>query len=66
MEQEILKDKIRGCLIAGATDYMIRMLPEGFFFDIVIRIGGTFILLLAVSLTGSVIISKTYKKNEIY
>ena len=49
-----------------ATDYMIRMLPEGFFFDIVIRIGGTFILLLAVSLTGSVIISKTYKKNEIY
>lgn len=26
------------------TDYMIRMLPEGFFYDMVIRIGGFFIL----------------------
>lgn len=30
-----------------AVDYMIRMLPEGFFLDMVIRIGGTFIGMLA-------------------
>lgn len=30
------------------TDYMIRMLPEGFFYDMVIRIGGFFILGLVV------------------
>lgn len=30
-----------------ASDYMIRMLPEGFFLDMVIRIGGTFIGMLA-------------------
>lgn len=30
------------------TDYMIRMLPEGFFSDMVIRIGLTFILMLAL------------------
>lgn len=30
------------------TDYMIRMLPEGFFYDMVIRIGGIFILGLIV------------------
>lgn len=31
-------------LFDPATDYMIRMLPEGFFFDMVMRIGGLFIL----------------------
>ena len=32
-----------------SEDYMIRMLPEGFFFDMVIRIGMTFVgMLLAV------------------
>lgn len=30
-----------------ASDYMIRMLPEGFFLDMVIRIGGMFIGMLA-------------------
>ena len=36
-----------------ATDYMIRMLPEGLFFDMVIRIGGIFIGILAVLLVFS-------------
>lgn len=31
-----------------ATDYMIRMLPEGFFYDFVFRIGGFFVESLAV------------------
>ena len=29
-----------------ATDYMIRMLPEGFFFDMTLRIGGFFVAFL--------------------
>ena len=33
-----------------ATDYMIRMLPEGFFYDMVMRIGGCFLGSLAVLL----------------
>ena len=36
-----------------AADYMIRMLPEGLFFDMVIRIGGIFIGILAVLLVFS-------------
>lgn len=30
------------------TDYMIRMLPEGFFYDMVMRIGMTFFCILAI------------------
>ena len=52
-------------LFDPATDYMIRMLPEGFFYDIVIRIGSIFIGVLILSLIVSIVISKTYKKNEI-
>lgn len=52
-------------LFDPTTDYMIRMLPEGFFFDIVLRIGSIFIGALAVSLLVCVLISKTYKRNEI-
>lgn len=33
-----------------ATDYMIRMLPEGLFFDMVVRIGAIFVGILAVLL----------------
>ncbi len=33
-------------LFDPATDYMIRMLPEGFFYDMVLRIGTVFILSL--------------------
>ena len=53
------------------TDYMIRMLPEGFFLDMVIRVGVIFIVLLAVPGVAAVVnmwkqkkkeISKTYKR----
>lgn len=46
-------------------DYMIRMLPEGFFSDIVLRIGSIFICFLIVSLLINIIISKTNKSNKI-
>lgn len=38
-----------------AEDYMIRMLPEGLFFDMVIRIGGIFLAELAVLLILSIV-----------
>lgn len=41
-----------------AEDYMIRMLPEGFFYDMVMRIGGIF----AAFMIGSLIISVIWKK----
>lgn len=44
------------------TDFMIRMLPEGFFFDMVIRIGIIFIIMLVLLLVGSVFL----KKKEIH
>ncbi|MDY5846765.1 MAG: TIGR01906 family membrane protein [Bariatricus sp.] len=44
------------------TDYMIRMLPEGFFFDMVIRIGLIFVGLLLITLIIAVIVQKTDKK----
>lgn len=46
-----------------AEDYMIRMLPEGFFFDMVMRIGGIFIVFLLGFLIMSVIWKKINKKN---
>lgn len=49
-----------------ATDYMIRMLPEGFFYDFVFRIGGFFVGSLAVlGLVSAVCIfmEKHKKKN---
>ena len=39
-----------------AEDYMIRMLPEGLFFDMVIRIGGIFLAGLAVLLILSIVL----------
>ena len=50
-----------------ATDYMIRMLPEGLFFDMVIRIGGIFIGILAVLLVFSFVpafLEKRKRKTE--
>lgn len=44
------------------TDYMIRMLPEGFFFDIVIRIGSIFIVFLITSMVISIIMKKKFNK----
>lgn len=49
-----------------ATDYMIRMLPEGFFYDFVFRIGGFFVGSLAVLGVVSAVcifIEKHKKKN---
>ena len=49
-----------------ATDYMIRMLPEGFFYDFVFRIGGFFVGSLAVLGVVSAVCSfmeKHKKKN---
>lgn len=47
-----------------STDYMIRMLPEGFFYDIVIRIGSVFIVLLILSLVISIIVRVKVKTNK--
>lgn len=49
-----------------ATDYMIRMLPEGFFYDFVFRIGGFFVGSLAVLVVVSaacIFMEKCKKKN---
>ena len=48
-----------------ATDYMIRMLPEGLFYDFVMRIGGMFIGMQAVFFLLSIlptVVSKIRKK----
>lgn len=50
------------------TDLLIRMLPEGFFFDMVIRIGVIFIIALAILLCISVVAlcKQKNKKNFTY
>ena len=51
-----------------ATDYMIRMLPEGFFYDFVFRIGGFFVgSLAALGVVSAVYIfmEKHKKKNQV-
>ena len=40
------------------TDFMIRMLPEGFFYDMVIRIGIIYIIILALLFVGSIFLKK--------
>ena len=47
-----------------ATDYMIRMLPEGLFYDFVMRIGGIFLGILAILLAASLIPGYLRKKKE--
>lgn len=47
-----------------AEDYMIRMLPEGLFFDMVIRIGGIFLAGLAVLLILSIVYTVRSGKSE--
>lgn len=49
-----------------ATDYMIRMLPEGFFYDFVFRIGGFFVGSLAVLgvVSAVCIFMKKHKKKH--
>ena len=46
-----------------AEDYMIRMLPEGFFYDMVMRIGSIFAAFLLISLICSIIQKKINKKH---
>lgn len=51
-----------------ATDYMIRMLPEGFFYDFIFRIGGFFVGSLAVLGVVSAVcifMEKHKKKNQV-
>lgn len=45
-------------------DYMIRMLPEGFFYDMVLRIGGIFIVGMSVVLLISLFLSRQGRKNR--
>lgn len=47
-----------------AEDYMIRMLPEGFFYDMVMRIGGIFIAFLLGCLAVTVIWRILNKRNK--
>lgn len=50
-------------LFDPATDYMIRMLPEGFFSDMIIRIGTTFIVLLAVPGAAAILYQRKLKRD---
>lgn len=49
-------------LLDPATDLMIRMLPEGFFFDMVIRIVVTFLIAMAIFFGSSFAMWKRNKK----
>ena len=46
------------------TDYMIRMLPEVFFYDMALRIGGIFIISMLIFLAVSVFLARQAKKDE--
>lgn len=53
-------------LFDARTDYMIRMLPEGFFFDMVIRIGSFFAgLLLVLLVIAEVVRRKNIDKKNL-
>lgn len=53
-------------LFDARTDYMIRMLPEGFFFDMVIRIGGYFAgLLIVLFMIAEVVRRKNINKKNL-
>ena len=47
-----------------AEDYMIRMLPQGLFYDFVLRIGGIFFVLTAAGLAISIALCRTKKQVE--
>ncbi|MDD3360624.1 MAG: TIGR01906 family membrane protein [Hespellia sp.] len=47
------------------SDYMIRMLPEGFFADMAFRIGMMFVISLLIVLIISIIYDKIYRKKKI-
>lgn len=50
-------------LFDPAVDYMIRMLPEGFFFDMLVRIGTMFGLWL-IALMGASLVYRILEKNQ--
>ena len=53
-------------LFDAQTDYMIRMLPEGFFFDMVIRIGGFFAgFLIVLLIIAEVVRRKNINKKNL-
>ena len=49
-----------------AEDYMIRMLPEGLFYDMVMRIGAIFVVSLMVLLVLSFIPKIAYRRKKLY
>lgn len=51
-------------LFDPATDYMIRMLPEGFFYDIVLLIGGCFAVMLVILLFISVLAVRKRREDS--
>lgn len=48
-----------------AEDYMIRMLPEGLFYDMVMRIGAIFVVSLVVLLVLSFIPKIAYRRKKL-
>lgn len=51
-------------LLNPDTDLLIRMLPEGFFLDMVIRIGVIFLLLLLIGVVISIVALYRYKNKN--
>lgn len=51
-------------LFDPAEDYMIRMLPEGLFFDMVIRIGGVFLAGLGILFILSIVYGYVSRKSD--
>ena len=51
-------------LLDPRTDLLIRMLPEGFFLDMVVRIGVIFLLLLLVCVVISIVALYAYKNKN--
>ena len=50
-------------LFDPAEDYMIRMLPEGFFYDMALRIGGIFIISMLIFLAVSVFLARNRQER---
>lgn len=53
-------------LLDSTTDLLIRMLPEGFFLDMVVRIGITFLILMMICVSLSIVLlarQKVLQKN---
>lgn len=53
-------------LLDPKTDLMIRMLPEGFFLDMVVRIGVIFLVLMGILLVASIVAIKRGRIRKTY